>query len=177
MGIGTAAAGGGRAAQAAHKGILMYEAGSGGYMVGTGVDKIVAQGDTLGGSLDILGGGLRVGGSLVNARVISRWADEGFDTFEDFKKVHGAAGEGNAWHHIVEQNPSNVEKFGATQIHNTKNLVKVPHGTGSVHAEISGYYSSKRPFTGGMTVRDWLSTKSYEEQFKFGMKILKRFGG
>jgi hypothetical protein len=35
-------------------------------MVGTGINQI-AEGDTLGGSLDIVGGGLRVGGSLVSA--------------------------------------------------------------------------------------------------------------
>jgi hypothetical protein len=36
--------------------------------------------------------------------------------------------------------------------------------------KISGYYSSKQPFSEGKTVRQWLSTKSYEEQYEFGIE-------
>ena len=38
------------------------------------------------------------------------------------------------------------------------------------------YYSSKDLFTGGKTVRDWLSTKSFKEQFEFGKRQLEKFG-
>ena len=41
---------------------------------------------------------------------------------------------------------------------------------------VSGYYSSKQAFTGGNTVRGWLTGQSYEKQFEFGMQILKDFG-
>lgn len=40
----------------------------------------------------------------------------------------------------------------------------------------SSYYSSKQPFTNGLTVRNWLSGKSFKEQYDFGMKTLKQFG-
>lgn len=80
-----------------------------------------------------------------------------------------------AWHHIVEQNADNIAKFGAEKIHNTKNLIKLPHGKGSVHAGISGYYSSKMPGQ-DMIVRDYVKTLSYAEQYKFGIETLKRFG-
>ena len=43
---------------------------------------------------------------------------------------------------------------------------------GSHHALISGFYSSKQAFTGGLTVRQWLSSKSYAEQFEFGIKVI-----
>ena len=99
-----------------------------------------------------------------------------FRSFSAIKRFIGAAGEGKAWHHIVEQGGTNIAKFGADVIHNVKNLIKLPHGKGSIHAKISGYYSSKRPFTNGLTVRQWLSTQSYEAQFEFGIKILKKFG-
>lgn len=60
-------------------------------------------------------------------------------------------------------------------IHNTKNIVNVPHGKGTLHAKLSGYYSSKQPFTNGLTVRKWLSTQSYAKQYEFGMKKLLEF--
>lgn len=88
----------------------------------------------------------------------------------------GPAGPGQAWHHIVEQTPGNLAKFGNQTIHNTGNLMKLPHGAGSIHARVSGYYSSIQPFTGGQTVRQWLSTQSYQSQYNFGIKTLKQFG-
>jgi hypothetical protein len=101
---------------------------------------------------------------------------KGFESFSAFKKVYGSAGEGNAWHHIVEQTPGNIENFGAQQIHNVDNLMKLPHGKGSIHAQISGYYSSIQPFTGGTTVRQWLNTKSFDFQYNFGIEKLTEFG-
>jgi len=101
----------------------------------------------------------------------------GFKSFDEFKKIFGAAGEGKAWHHIVEQTSSNVKRFGPEAVHNKNNLVALAHGKSTIHSKISGYYSSKQPFTGGKTVREWLYTKSYQEQYEFGVKIIKQFGG
>ena len=56
------------------------------------------------------------------------------------------------------------------------NIIKLPHGKNTIHSKISGFYSSKQPFTNGVTVREWLSTKSYEEQYEFGIETLKMFG-
>jgi len=81
-----------------------------------------------------------------------------------------------AWHHIVEQNADNIARFGAEKIHNTKNVIRLPHGKGSIHAKILGHYSSKPAFANGMTVRQWLSTQSYEKQYKLGIKALKQSG-
>ena len=103
-------------------------------------------------------------------------AGVGFNTFNEFKKVYGSAGDGMAWHHIVEQNADNIARFGAKKIHNTNNLIKLPHGKGSIHAKISGFYSSKQRFTNGLTVREWLKTQSYEQQYKFGVEKLKDLG-
>jgi len=93
------------------------------------------------------------------------------------KRALGPAGPGMAWHHIVEQTPSNVKKFGAEAIHNLDNVVKVPHGKGSLHSKLSAFYSQKQSFTGGQTVRQWLSSKSFDEQMEFGLDQLRRFGG
>ncbi|MEN1785784.1 MAG: RHS repeat-associated core domain-containing protein, partial [Bacteroidota bacterium] len=101
---------------------------------------------------------------------------QSFTSFSAFKRAMGPAGPDKAWHHIVEQGGNNISRFGARRIHNTKNLIKLPHGKGSIHAKISGFYSSKQPFTKGETVRQWLSTQSYKQQYDFGIKTLKRFG-
>ncbi len=104
---------------------------------------------------------------------------KGFQSFSAFKRAMGAAGKGKAWHHIVEQHADNVSKFGAEAIHNTGNLIKLPHGAGTIHAKISGYYSSIQPTVTGsmtMTVRQWISKKGYKEQYEFGIQKLKDFG-
>lgn len=96
----------------------------------------------------------------------------GFKTAYQLKKYLGPAGPGQVWHHIVEQNPKNIQKFGPEKIHNIDNVIAIEHGKGSFHNTISSYYSSKRPFSDGKTVRDWLSEKNFDEQYEFGMNII-----
>lgn len=102
---------------------------------------------------------------------------QGFNSFSALKRSLGPAGKGRAWHHIVEQTPGNIKKFGANNVHNTGNVVNIPHGRGLLHQKISGFYSSKQPFTNGQTVRQWISGKSFNEQYDFGIKILNQFKG
>ena len=105
---------------------------------------------------------------------------QGFKTFSEFKKAVGVAGTGQAWHHIVGQTTSNLQRFGAEAIHNTGNLVQIPHGKGSIHQEISNFYSSVQPeLTGGLdiTVREWSGTQSFEEQQDFGIRVIRAFRG
>jgi len=96
-----------------------------------------------------------------------------FKSFDAFKNAMGSAGENKAWHHIVEQRKPNVDRFGAEAIHNTGNVMAVDK---TKHDAISAYYSTKSDDTGGMVVREWLRTKSYEEQRAFGLMILRLFG-
>ena len=85
----------------------------------------------------------------------------------------GSAGEGKNWHHIVEQTPGNVERFGPEALHNTENVTAIDS---NVHREISAFYSSKQELTDNMVVREWLRGTNYEEQRAFGLMILRRFG-
>lgn len=105
--------------------------------------------------------------------VAAKASTQGFRSFSAFKRAMGPAGPGQAWHHIVEQTPGNLARFGNETIHTTGNLMKLPHGAGSIHARVSGYYSS---FTGGQTVRQWLGTQSYQAQYDFGIQTLRNFG-
>jgi hypothetical protein len=90
-------------------------------------------------------------------------------------KAFGSAGKNKAWHHIVEQHDDNISKFGEEAIHNINNLVKLPHGKGSIHSKITGHYNSLMPGT-SMRVRDYIKTLSFEEQYNYGLKKLIEFG-
>ncbi|NLF07276.1 MAG: RHS repeat-associated core domain-containing protein [Pirellulaceae bacterium] len=93
-----------------------------------------------------------------------------FSSFSALKRALGSAGKGNVWHHIVEQTPGNIVRFGSEAIHNTQNVIRV---SVAINQRIANYYSSIRPFTGGKTVRAWLATQSLEAQETFGLRILQ----
>jgi hypothetical protein len=73
-----------------------------------------------------------------------------------------------------EQTDGNVSQLGAQAMHNSGNLLRIPE---TAHRQISGFYSSIRPFTSGQTVRQWLSTQSFQAQYDFGVGIIRQFGG
>ena len=98
---------------------------------------------------------------------------KGFKSYNAFKKEYGSAGEGMEWHHIVEQKKMNIDRFGAEKIHNIDNIVPI---TRDFHRLISAFYSSKFYYTEGLRVRQWLNNKGYEEQYKFGKRMLNKFG-
>jgi len=99
---------------------------------------------------------------------------KGFNSFKDAKKFLGPAGEGNEWHHIVEQSQIKKSGFGTQLIQNTDNLISIDKAT---HAKISGYYNSIDPrLSDSMRVRNWLAGQSFETQYQFGMDFLSRYG-
>jgi hypothetical protein len=109
------------------------------------------------------------GGSAV---AVSADGFRSWGSFSGFKNALGPAGEGKQWHHIVEQTPGNVERFGPHALHNTKNVIPLETAT---HTEVSRIYSSIRPeITNSrtLTVRQWLSTQPYEAQRAFGLKAI-----
>ena len=118
---------------------------------------------------------------LASRTVISpRRLGQGYTTFGEFKRRVGAAGAEQAWHHIVGQTTLNLQRFGAEAIHNTGNLVRLPHGKGSIHQEITNFYNSVQPDLTGttnITVREWIGTQSFEEQQDFGIRVILAFGG
>jgi hypothetical protein len=90
-----------------------------------------------------------------------------------FTKAMGKAGKGKEWHHIVEQTPGNVKQFGPEALHNTENVVPLDK---ALHTRVSAFYSSKRRFltgTDALTIRQWLSTQSYETQRAFGLRAIE----
>ncbi|NVJ15705.1 hypothetical protein [Myxococcus sp. AM010] len=94
-------------------------------------------------------------------------------SFSGLKRALGAAGPGKQWHHIVEQTPGNVERFGSRALHNTENVIPLEEG---LHTQVSAFYSRKiLRITGSrdLTVRQWLSTQSYEAQRAFGSQAIQ----
>lgn len=90
----------------------------------------------------------------------------GIDTAYEEKNyvLTGSPGEGNDWHHIVEQSQINRSVFSAQQINDPSNLIAVDHAT---HMKITGYYTFR--FTNGFSVRDWLA-----QHFISHLKIRQR---
>jgi hypothetical protein len=90
-------------------------------------------------------------------------------SFGGFKSAMGLAGPGKEWHHIVEQTPGNVKRFGGEALHNTENVIALDK---ALHTDVSRLYSSiKYNITGSfrLTVREWLRGQSYEAQRAFGL--------
>ncbi|WP_211210121.1 hypothetical protein, partial [Propionispira raffinosivorans] len=102
----------------------------------------------------------------------------GYKTFKGLKAYLGSPGAGNQWHHIVEQAQINANRAGflPEEVNTVENIIALQSGKASAHSGISGLYSSKPYWTRGLTIRDWLATKSFEEQFDFGMNALKDYG-
>jgi len=77
---------------------------------------------------------------------------------------------GNLWHHIVEQ--SQESRFGTEAVQNADNVIEV---TPQVNQSLNALYSSIRPeITGSdkQTVRQWLSTQTFNQAQSFGMKAV-----
>jgi hypothetical protein len=113
------------------------------------------------------------GNGTVALRAKNALSPRSFNSFDALKRELGSAGDGNVWHHIVEQRVPNVERFGAEAIHNTTNVVPISR---EANQAIANYYSSipASGFTRGITVRDWLGTQSFSKQREFGLDILDR---
>ncbi len=97
--------------------------------------------------------------------------DEGFDSFRQLKKHMGDPGPGNHWHHIVEQSQIKKAGFDPKLIHNPKNIVAVDGA--KIHPKITGAFGTKVENT-GKRMRDWISNKSFDEQFEYGKEVMEK---
>jgi hypothetical protein len=100
-------------------------------------------------------------------------ADElpGYSSFRAAKADLGSPGAGNVYDHVVEQSQIGRSGFAPEEIHNPFNMNPVSAETNQLKAN---YYSSKQFFTGGGTVRDWLTGQSFVDQYEFGMDVRSR---
>jgi hypothetical protein len=92
---------------------------------------------------------------------------------EDIEKKFGPAGDGYDYHHIVEQGGPNETNIAPEVLHSTENMIKIPK---ILHEEITAIYSKRAPYTEGLSLRRWLSTKPYEFQRERGLAIMRKLG-
>ena len=92
-----------------------------------------------------------------------------FTTFEKLKQSMGSAGAGMEWHHIVEQCQIDRSGFPVSWVQNSNNVIRI---TSEIHIQVTRYYNSVQDFTDGMQFRDWLTSMSFVEQYKWGIRIL-----
>ncbi|WP_147443552.1 hypothetical protein [Corallococcus sicarius] len=95
-----------------------------------------------------------------------------YSSYKSFRRAMGPAGEGKEWHHVVEQTDGNVARFGPRAIHNTENIIPLEK---ELHGAVSAFYSSRQyriTTSEALTVRQWLSTQSFEVQRAFGLQAM-----
>ncbi len=76
-------------------------------------------------------------------------------------------------HHIVGQFRQNRLQFGDGLIYSRENEVRIPVVK---HMDISRFYSTPNKYYNGLSPRDYLRGKSWDEQMREGLKILRDNG-
>ena len=79
-------------------------------------------------------------------------------------------------HHNVERGTvENAKRFPQSQLEGPDNIVAIPK---QKHREIGEWYSTKiyDDKFGGRTPRDYLRGKDWDEQYQFGLEVLRKFG-
>lgn len=76
-------------------------------------------------------------------------------------------------HHIVEQTSAAQDGFPQSMIDAPENLVRIPTFE---HWQINAWYSTPNKEFGGLSPRDYLRGKSWDERWRVGIDALRRFG-
>lgn len=76
-------------------------------------------------------------------------------------------------HHIVEQTSAEQDGFPWSQIDSLENRVRIPT---LKHWQINGWYGTRNEKFEGLSPRDYLRGKSWEERQRIGYEALIDFG-
>jgi hypothetical protein len=136
-----------------------------GNVIGTALSLVV--GGDLGGVADVLKGTETVEEAEATAEAAETEVS-GYSSFRAAKADLGSPGTGKVFDHVVEQSQIGRSGFAPEDIHNPFNLDPVDAQINQLKAN---YYSSKTLFSGGATVRDWLTGQSFADQYDFGMRV------
>jgi hypothetical protein len=88
---------------------------------------------------------------------------------EELQNSASGSGFGYNVHHIVEQTPARNEGFPEGLINGPDNLVRVPT---LKHWKINAWYSRSNDEFGGLSPREYLRGKSWEEKRQLGLQVL-----
>ena len=75
------------------------------------------------------------------------------------------------YHHIVEQVEEEVNGFSSNAINSTANVIPTP---AQVHQAITTFYSEAQVWLNGQSVRGWMTSQSWEVQWRQGLEIWKQ---
>lgn len=95
------------------------------------------------------------------------------ETLEELQKAAKEPKRGYDIHHIVEQTPGRRDGFPEGWINSPENTVRIPRFK---HWEINRWYSKPDEEFGGLSPRDYLRGKSWQERYEMGLRALKKFG-
>ncbi|WP_255207671.1 hypothetical protein [Myxococcus sp. AM009] len=98
------------------------------------VRAVAVEGSTVVISLPATAVAMTAQGSRGTAVGVSPAGFRSWGSSSGLKSALGPAGQGKQWHHIVEQTPGNVERFGPHALHNTENVIRLGQ---SLHTRIS----------------------------------------
>jgi hypothetical protein len=76
-------------------------------------------------------------------------------------------------HHIVEQSSAKADNYPRSRIDAPDNLVRVPR---LKHWEINAWYQTPQKAYGGVSPREYLRGKDWDERRRIGLEALVKFG-
>jgi hypothetical protein len=98
---------------------------------------------------------------------------DGPKTLKELNDAAGSSEPGYEIHHIVEQTSARKDGFSEEQIDSYDNRVRI---STLKHWQITGWYNTRSGEFGGVTPRQYLRGKSWEDRRRVGLKALKQFG-
>lgn len=76
-------------------------------------------------------------------------------------------------HHIVEQTPAEKDGFSRALIDRDDNLARIPT---LKHWEINAWYQTRNDRYDGLSPREYLRGKGWDERRRIGLEALAKFG-
>jgi hypothetical protein len=110
---------------------------------------------------------------LQDRQALIRAAANPPQTFEEMQAGVGKKRPGYYDHHVVEQTWAEYFGFSRSQIDDPENLVSIPR---LKHWQIAGWYGAANPEYGGLSPRDYLADKDWNERRRVGLNALVQFG-
>jgi hypothetical protein len=90
-------------------------------------------------------------------------------TIEELRAAVSTPRPGTEVHHIMEQTAAERWGFGSSEINAPANLVRIPT---LKHYDITGWYSRPNVEYGGLSPREYLSDKGFDERMRVGRDAL-----
>jgi hypothetical protein len=94
-------------------------------------------------------------------------------TLPELQQAVSASKPGYDIHHIVEKDSAKQDGFSPSVINAPENLVRIPRFK---HWEITGWYMTGNEDYGGLSPRDYLRGKDWDERTRVGLRVLIRHG-